>query len=196
MKVGDIIICKKKIQGIYYNYTKLTIGREYSVIEVYINKDIPRGIYVITDDENKKVFLKFNNFEEYFWTLREYRKIKLDKLKWNAKNMGVKFFEKYDAVKINNIDEWMEIQKYLINNGYRWNDCNSLFFIQSGNIEDIYKDILIVLNRKINKLTWRYNYPLSTISDEKYRFEVNYQKTIDASNVIRKLKLDRVHSSK
>jgi hypothetical protein len=72
--VGDKLLC---INDVDKSYLKLTKGLEYRIIDIKIGALYYK--YHIKDDEYKDLYY-IEDFDDYFYTKKEERKIKLNKL--------------------------------------------------------------------------------------------------------------------
>ena len=73
--IGDKLLCKIDVNKSYLTLTK---GVEYIILSADI--DVLYYKYNIIDDTNKD-FYYIEEFDDYFYTKNEVRKIKLEKLK-------------------------------------------------------------------------------------------------------------------
>ena len=75
LNIGDKLLCKIDVNKSYLTLTK---GVEYIILSADI--DVLYYKYNIIDDTNKD-FYYIEEFDDYFYTKNEVRKIKLEKLK-------------------------------------------------------------------------------------------------------------------
>ena len=88
------------------------------------------------------------------------------------------------VIKIGNINEWVDIQKFLFNLGWGWaNSCKKVIYIKDYNHN--YNNILIILDNDNLSMTWSFGSVLSY--EEKFNLEIE-----NAGVILRREKLKKL----
>lgn len=83
MKRNDIVVCKKNLPNFTMNTLKFIVNEKYKIVE------IKQGMIILVNiNDGEQGTINPNYFDNYFMTLKEERKLKIQKINEKESNMG------------------------------------------------------------------------------------------------------------